>query len=173
MQFLEQADFIFLIDVSGSMRAPEKWSSLNLLVTSLWKNTHNQKNDLCFFNDSPSWFKQVSTEEKILELFHTHFPEGNTNTDLALKQALNKHFYRQKSNSSQKTKILLFTDGTPDNESHVLKRLKEIALKLKKMEKTDSKLIISVFQIGDDDKMNIFFKSLADKFPTLVSIATD
>lgn len=173
IQIPSQTDYLFLVDCSASMKASKKWQNTNTLVTSLWKNCFNQKNDFCFFNDHAYWFKQILTEDKIGELFEDHFPEGNTYTELALEGAFNKHFYRQKKNADQKTQIFLFTDDEPDNKDAIIRRLLEVNAKLKISKENASRLTITIYQIGDDTQMKVFYSLLAKRFKDFVSLAKE
>lgn len=177
--FLSQYDFMVLVDKSGSMKLQNRWSTLNEYIGFIAQDVAKyDKNgmDVCFFDDVTHWSKNVESASKVVNLFQKYNPEGGTATHLALEEAFHKHFHRKKDKASrnevQKTIILCFTDGEPNDQSAVSKKIISAANKLDSslmFEYTNTKgktvkktleLGVRFFQIGTDEKAKHFLHQL-------------
>ena len=132
--------------------------------------------DLCFYDDVTHWKKNVESASRVVDLFTHHHPSDGTDTAKALEEAFHKHFHRKKEKAQnqqvQRTIVLVFTDGEPNNQEHVVKQIVKACEKLdpalqfdylnrkgKTIKKT-LELGVRFFQIGNDEKAAHFLHHL-------------
>lgn len=187
MSAIYNRDYVLIIDSSGSMTLPEK--KLNPEGQSRWKSAEestfaiadrlleivNQRPDstgieLYLFANKFKYYKDIKDPSAVKQVFSQ---TPNNGTDLAgvLKDALKKYLkdkkhgrYKVKDRTPSDTlrsgkTIVVITDGIPDDEKAVRKRIIKTTHELD----TGEELAISFIQVGDDEKAKSYLNHLDDE----------
>ena len=181
----ESTSMGWAIDESGDYTG---WDQLREVMAKVVKVAmcydHNGV-ELAFFGSTVEWLpKKVETNDDVKRAFNKK-PRGGTNLSDALQQAFNRHLEHRKKKEAkglkQKTIILIFTDGEPDNKARlleVIRKFNEEELRSDdifdylnpdgtKVKKT-LELGMRFFQVGNDKDAKAFLQELDDHPPSKV-----
>ena len=133
---------------------------------------------LYLFNHGHKKYSNITSPQKVQEIFRSQRPSGSTNLAGVLKVAFQEHFSGNKpTTSNQKKKnstfffflniflltkknnlVLVITDGSPDSEIQVINEIQGASNKLRR----DEDLSVTFIQIGNDRAASRFLKKLDD-----------
>lgn len=162
LELNEGDDFIFLLDVSGSMSATDT-------PTGQSRYDFAKEKALAFCNeaakidtDGISIFRfghQITkfsdiTPDKIEAAFAGGPTEMSTDTAGAIKAAWEEHLERK----NEQTFVLIVTDGAPNNKDAV----KQIIVDITNKVKDEREFNISFLQVGNDPNVAAFLSAIDD-----------
>ncbi|ORX95003.1 hypothetical protein BCR34DRAFT_498829 [Clohesyomyces aquaticus] len=165
--FLRSFDTIFLIDDSGSM-AGRSWRETEKalkLITEICTKRDPDGIDIYFLNHPDSeFYKNVSHEDTIIEIFKSVRPGGGTPTGQRLNKILrpyvNKYLAAPEEDKPRPINIIVITDGEPSDDVE-----SPIIMAAKKLDKVDApawQVGIQFFQVGREPGARAALKQLDD-----------
>jgi uncharacterized protein with von Willebrand factor type A (vWA) domain len=165
---LKMRDYTLIIDKSGSMSTCDRsggqtrWETVKESTLALARKCEEFDFDGLAVYVFSNRFKRYDnvTSKEVETIFVENVPGGGTNLVAVLQAALNHYFQRKaagKVKSSGET-ILIVTDGEPDDRIAVSEVILNATNKLDR----DEELGISFIQVGHEDKVAKYLKSLDD-----------
>lgn len=155
-------DFIFLLDVSGSMGTTDTPTGQSRYEFAKEKALAFCNEAAKFDTDGISIFRfghQITkfsdiTPDKIEDVFKASPDEMSTDTAGAIKAAWDEHVER----NNEQTFVLIVTDGSPANKEAV----KEVIIDITHKVKDEREFCISFLQVGNDKSVEAFLTALDD-----------
>ena len=162
----QDRDYTIIVDKSASMKLQGRWKQAESAVKRLAKSCCECDSDgitLYFFSshsktskgDFPAFnkYENVSSQENVMKLFAAkeNVPKGGTDLTKVLRDACKP--------SQKPSTILIITDGKPDDINTAEKVIIDASHKLKHPEE----LLITIVQVGNDDKANEYLNELDNK----------
>ena len=157
---LSEYDFICVLDASGSMSNTDmngrsRWAAMQESVSAFVRDLARFDSDgidvVLMGGTVRSW--AGVTADKVAEVFAGTRPMGSTPLAEALTEAL-----KLAGKSSKKDFIIVFTDGTPDDETAAANVIRNAANK----QDSDDALTILFVQVGHDAAATKYLRMLDD-----------
>jgi len=162
---LNRYDTLFLVDDSSSMHGP-RWrtaSHLTAALTSIIIKYDVDGIGIRFFKNHVEGMKHVKSSERVLNLFSRIEPDGLTFTADVLEEVLNEYMFEYRTNRRQKgLKVIILTDGEPEQGQDVEAVIVKYAQKLEAMNAKPFHVGLQFVQIGGDEGAARFLTSLND-----------
>jgi Mg-chelatase subunit ChlD len=155
-------DFIFLLDVSGSMSATDTPNGLSRYEFAKEKalafcheaaKIDSDGISIIRFGHNIEKFSDI-TPDQIEKAFAGGANEGSTETAKALQAAWEEHLERK----NEQTFVLVVTDGAPRDQQAV----KNVIIDITNKVKDEREFNIAFLQVGNDASVAAFLKELDD-----------
>ena len=182
---LKDRDFVLVIDSSGSMGTADqrggrtRWEAAKESTIALANKAAKYDPDgltLFTFAGKHRRFDNVLDSQKVSQIFEEVDPNGSTNLDGVLDDVFSSYLARKTQGSTKPNGeiAVIITDGQPDDQTAVKKRIIDFSQKLDK----DEEYGILFVQVGNDPGARAFLKALDDdltkaKFDIVDAITMD
>ncbi|KAI4273170.1 MAG: hypothetical protein L6R38_006406 [Xanthoria sp. 2 TBL-2021] len=165
---LRKYDTVFLIDDSGSMYGRRWYTASKALADTAAIAVRYDRDgiDVKFFNEplEDNEGKNITSSERVMELFSKVQPEGPTLTADLLEAELNEYMYQYDRNRSKRgLNLIILTDGEPEEGQDVERVIIKYANQLRDARAPLFHVGIQFVQIGADSTATEFLRRLDSK----------
>ncbi len=170
MQHLAGRDYVLVVDCSGSMMTEDcenfnsRWNDAKegaIAFASTMDRLDPDGIDLCFFNDTDFWLRNVHQAD-VENAFMERAPRGGTVLSPVLETIFLEWFDKRGTKQGRPLSIVVVTDGMPSDKEQVIQTIVTASQRLKAEGGRDEELALQLIQIGTDAGATRFLKELDD-----------